>query len=146
MISGLVVPDRGTVRFDGEDITYLDATERVAARASSRSRRRAGVFGGLTVRDNLLAGATRSGGTARRTRGAPPPRRCERFPALALRLDQVAGSLSGGEQQMLAVAKALLLEPRLLRHRRAVAGLAPVVVEQLLGVVERAASSRASRW
>ncbi len=133
-VSGLVVPDRGTIRFDGSDITYLDAPQRVDL-GILQIRGGAGVFGGLSVRDNLLAGCHSHGWDGPRTAAATAAA-LRRFPPLGRRLEQPAGALSGGEQQMLAVAKALLLEPRLLVIDELSLGLAPVVVEQLLGVVD----------
>jgi branched-chain amino acid transport system ATP-binding protein len=96
-----------------------------------------GILSSLTVRENLMLGATvrRDGAAAiRRDRD----RLLERFPALAGRLDQRAGMLSGGQQQMLGLARALLARPHLLMIDELSFGLAPVVVEELLQLVREA--------
>lgn len=138
-ISGLSIPSRGTIRLDGETITYADPATRVRKGVVQVPGGKA-IFPSLTVGENLQAGAytyiwdrdrlrTRIGEVL------------ELFPRLAERFDQPAGTLSGGEQQMLAVAKALLLEPRLLLIDELSLGLAPVVVQELLGVVDELAAS-----
>ena len=150
-ISGLSHADRGLIRLDGDEITFLSPRERVA-RGIVQVPGGQAVLPGLTVRDNLLAGAYTYVWDAARVEAAMG-RAIDRFPILGERLDQLAGTLSGGEQQMLALAKALLLEPRLLiidelslgspqrrraaaRHRRAAQrqGLTIVIVEQSLNV------------
>jgi ABC-type branched-subunit amino acid transport system ATPase component len=134
VISGLGVPDRGAVRLDGETVTYLSAEQR--SRRGIVQVRGADVFPELTVADNLRAALV----------GHPAERRdaarrvanvYDTFPALGARRNQVAASLSGGEQQMLAVGCALLFEPRLLLVDELSLGLAPLVVQSLLQVVER---------
>src|SRR5699024_4368622 len=90
------------------------------------------VFAEMTVRDNLRAGAF----TLEDDVDEAIRRTLEPFPVLAERLDQPAGSLSGGEQQMLGLAKAMLLEPELLIIDELSLGLAPAIVQQLLGIVE----------
>jgi ABC-type branched-subunit amino acid transport system ATPase component len=133
-VSGLGVPDRGVVRLNGRAITYSSATERVRFGVVQMSGGRA-TFRRLSVADNLAAGAY--------TLALDPglaQERIERayrlFPILRERAAQPAGALSGGEQQMLAMAKALLLDPEVLLIDELTLGLAPVVTEQLLRVVE----------
>jgi ABC-type branched-subunit amino acid transport system ATPase component/predicted MFS family arabinose efflux permease len=132
-LSGLTVPDRGTVSMDGSDLTLADPAARVAHGIVQVPGGRA-VFGELSVLENLLAACHTFAWDRARVR--------ERivevtaiFPVLGERLEQRAGSLSGGEQQMLALAKALVLRPRVLLIDELSLGLAPVVVSQLIEVV-----------
>ena len=134
-ISGLGMPDRGTVRFEGRTITYVDPVERVRMGVAQLAGGKA-VFPDLSVEENILIGA-HTFIWDREVVAARLERVLELFPILAARLDQPAGTLSGGEQQMLAMARALLLEPKLLLIDELSLGLAPVVVQELLGTVER---------
>ena len=133
VIAGLERPTGGVVRFDGRALSG-PVSERVARGIVLVPAQRA-IFGGLTVLDNLLAGCHRFAWDTDRVR-----RRLEMvlttFVALGPRLGQRAGSLSGGEQQMLALGKALLLEPRLLLVDELTLGLAPVAVAGLLDVLD----------
>ena len=134
-ISGLGTPSAGVVRFDGEPVTFRDPTDRVRSGIVQVAGGKA-IFPTLTVRENLLAGAYTfiwdRDRVDERSRDV-----LELFPRLAERLDQPAGTLSGGEAQMLSIAKALMLDPRLLLIDELSLGLAPVVVQQLLAVVEQ---------
>jgi ABC-type branched-subunit amino acid transport system ATPase component len=134
VISGLGSPDRGVVRFGREDITPTSPGHRVRRGIVQISGGKA-VFGSLTVGENLRAGAYTYKWQKTRIRD-----RCEAalalFPRLGERFNQQAGTLSGGEQQMLAIAKALMLDPKVLIIDELSLGLAPVVVQELLGVVE----------
>jgi len=133
VLSGLDTPDAGTVRLFGEDVTHLSAERR--ARAGLVAVTGApGVFPSLTVTENLLAGAFTFLYDKRllRTRLDTV---LARFPALATRLARPAGSLSGGEQHQLALARALLLEPSVLLIDELTAGLAPQVVDELLDLL-----------
>jgi ABC-type branched-subunit amino acid transport system ATPase component len=134
-IAGLVPPSAGTIRLDGTDITGLSAERRSALGVHILPGGR-GVFPPMSVRENLEDGAY----LYRRDR-ADQQRRIERvldlFPALAERLDQAAGSMSGGQQQMLALAIALLHDHRILLVDELSLGLAPVVVQELLGTIEQ---------
>jgi ABC-type branched-subunit amino acid transport system ATPase component len=135
VISGLALPERGVVRLEGRTITYMPATERVRHGIVQVPGGKA-VFRSLTVGENLLAGAHTYMWDADRL-AARSDEELDLFPALRPLLDQPAGTLSGGEQQMLAIAKALLLEPRLLVIDELSLGLAPVMVQEMLATIER---------
>lgn len=133
-VSGLAPPAAGTVRHRGDDITKMSASDRVRRGIVQLPGGKA-VFPSLSVMDNLLAGSwshiwNRAVLTERITASL------ERFPVLRTRLDQPAGTLSGGEQQMLALAKSLLLEPDVLCIDELSLGLAPVIVQELMEIVE----------
>ena len=134
-ITGLQLPDRGVVRMDGRTITYLGAEQRVDLGIVQVPGGKA-VFPSMTVADNLLAGAHRfiwdQDLVERRIEDS-----LDLFPRLRERLDQPAGTLSGGEQQQLAIAKALLLDPQLLCIDELSLGLAPIVVQDILATVEK---------
>ncbi|MFN2522963.1 MAG: ATP-binding protein [Mycobacteriales bacterium] len=134
-ISGLLTPSRGVLRLDGRTITFTDAVTRVGLGVVQVPGGKA-VFPNLTVAENLLAGAHRFGWDSQLI-GERVDEVVALLPRLAERYDQRAGSLSGGEQQMLAIGKALLLRPRVLLIDELSLGLAPVVVQDLLVVVER---------
>lgn len=140
VVSGLLLPSAGSVRLSGADITFVSAERRVGMGITQIPGGHA-VFGPLSVVDNLRAYAdTLNLGS----RSAPEIERCfEMFPALADRRNQQASTLSGGEQQMLALAKAAILRPRLLLIDELSLGLAPAVVAELLARVDdlRAAGS-----
>jgi ABC-type branched-subunit amino acid transport system ATPase component len=132
-LSGLETPSGGAIVFDGAPLVGVPAEQRVQRGLALVPGGKA-LFADLTVEENLRIGATPLGRDA-----ALAAERVaavhELFPVLAERRRQLAGSLSGGQQQMLALAKALLLQPKLLCIDELSLGLAPVVVEQLLGVV-----------
>jgi ABC-type branched-subunit amino acid transport system ATPase component len=134
VISGLELPDRGVVRLGEDTITYLAAEAR--ARKGIVQVRGADVFPSLSVRDNLRA-ALAAHPAQRRDSGHRIANVFDVFPALGARRHQDAASLSGGEQQMLALGCALLFEPQLLLIDELSLGLAPLVVQSLLAVVER---------
>jgi ABC-type branched-subunit amino acid transport system ATPase component/sugar phosphate permease len=134
-ISGLLTPSRGVIRLDGRQVTFTDAPTRVGLGIVQVPGGKA-VFPSLTVAENLLAGAHRYGWD----RSLITTRVDDvvgLLPRLGERFEQEAGLLSGGEQQMLAIGKALLLEPRILLIDELSLGLAPVVVQDLLALVER---------
>jgi ABC-type branched-subunit amino acid transport system ATPase component len=133
-ISGLGIPDRGVVRLNGRTLTYVDAEIRFR-QGIVQLRGGAGVFPELTVGDNLHASLFASGYT-RAERHARIERLLVRFPALADRRSIHARDLSGGQQQMLALAMALVHQPEILLIDELSLGLAPRVVEELLEVVQ----------
>jgi len=135
VISGIGLPSRGTVRMDGADITYLDAERRVERGITQIPGGRA-VFGPMTVADNLRVFGY-SYGRQRDAIERGIEESFSAFPRLAERRDQLASTLSGGEQQMLGLSKALIVKPRLLLIDELSLGLAPKIVGELLEMVRR---------
>jgi ABC-type branched-subunit amino acid transport system ATPase component len=132
-ISGLVIPDRGVVRMNGHTITLVDPELRVAMGMIQVPGGEA-IFPNQTVAENLEVWSWLvEDPTKRKDRIAVA---LDTFPALKDHLKHRAGSLSGGQQQMLAITKAVMLEPELLLIDELSLGLAPVVVQELLEVVE----------
>jgi ABC-type branched-subunit amino acid transport system ATPase component/sugar phosphate permease len=135
VVSGIGLPSRGSVRFRGQEITYLDAERRVPLGITQIPGGRA-VFGSMDVVENLRTFAYTLGSNRRRVDGLLDE--CfEAFPRLWERRTSLAANLSGGEQQMLGLSKALILQPRLLLIDELSLGLAPVIVGQLLDMVRR---------
>ncbi|MEI6700347.1 MAG: ABC transporter ATP-binding protein [Actinomycetota bacterium] len=134
VISGLHAPSEGTITFDGNDVTKTDAPERVSAGICAIPEGR-GIFPNLTVRENLRL-ATYAGVKTADVEAIA----FDRFPRLAERKSQLAGTLSGGEQQMLALARAFVVSPKLLILDELSMGLAPLIVEDLYGRVAALAS------
>ena len=131
-ISGLRPVSKGAIKFDGQDITKLRADLRVV-RGVSQSPEGRGIFPGMTVRENLEMGAY-----TRRNRGEinqDLERAFTLFPRLREREKQVGGTLSGGEQQMLAVGRALMSRPKLLLLDEPSMGLAPMLIQQIFDIV-----------
>jgi branched-chain amino acid transport system ATP-binding protein len=131
-ISGLRPVAQGSIRFDGKDITRLRADLRVV-RGVSQSPEGRGIFPGMTVRENLEMGAY-----TRRNRAEineDMERAFSLFPRLREREKQVGGTLSGGEQQMLAVGRALMSRPKLLLLDEPSMGLAPMLIQQIFDIV-----------
>ena len=134
-VSGLGIPDRGVVRLGGRTITYAEAEDRFAA-GLVQLRGGAGIFEDLSVADNLRASVLAAGLDEAEVE-ARSQRALSLFPALADRTGTTGRELSGGQQQMLALAMALMHEPEVLLIDELSLGLAPLVVQELLGVVER---------
>ena len=135
-ISGLMEPREGSVTYDGEDISRTRADLLVSKGISMVPEGR-GVFSKLTVEENLDMGAyiRRDSGIREDLDGA-----YDLFPRLEERKKQFAGTLSGGEQQMLAIARALMSKPRLLLLDEPSMGLAPVLVDGVFDTVQRIAN------
>jgi ABC-type branched-subunit amino acid transport system ATPase component/predicted MFS family arabinose efflux permease len=135
VISGLGIPQQGTVTFDGRDITYLDAEARVRIGITQVPGGKA-VFRSMNVVENLQSYGYTLGRDRRAVEEAIE--RCfEAFPRLKERRSSAAAMLSGGEQQMVALSKALILRPKVLLIDELSLGLAPVIVSRLLDMVRR---------
>ncbi|ACL60175.1 ABC transporter ATP-binding protein [Methylobacterium nodulans] len=123
-----ILPARGSIRFEGRDLARLPVEERVAVGLSLIPERRE-LFGSMSVEDNLRLGAFRFRG---RGGGGDLDAMFALFPRLKERRRQLAGTLSGGERQMLAMARALMGRPRLLMLDEPSLGLAPLVVAEVM--------------
>jgi ABC-type branched-subunit amino acid transport system ATPase component len=135
VISGLESPSSGHVRLEGADVTGVPA-ERMVGRGLVLIPGGRSVFADMSVEENLRMQAL----SVRKNRGWVKQRRevvLHTFPRLAERLNQAAGSLSGGEQQQLALAKALILDPKVLCIDELSLGLAPILVGELMEIVRR---------
>jgi len=132
-ISGLRPVTSGSIRFLGEDIVGV-APHRLVERGLSHAPEGRGIFPGMTVMENLEMGAyARKGGRAAITPDLD--RVFELFPRLAERRRQAGGTLSGGEQQMLAIGRALMAGPKLLLLDEPSMGLAPMLVAQIFDII-----------
>ncbi len=134
VISGLATPERGVVRLNGQTITFTSPEQRTQLGIHMLLGGK-GVFGSMTVHQNLVMGAYQYRDDPDDVK-ARIDRVLELFPDLAGRQDQLAGSMSGGQQQMLALARTLLHDPEVLIIDELSLGLAPVVVESLLVIIE----------
>ena len=130
-VSGLYRPFGGTVRFDGVEIAGLPST-RIVAMGLVQVPEGRRVFPNLSVRENLELGSYRRG---RSQRARNLERALTTFPRLRERLSQTAGTLSGGEQQMLAIGRGLMSEPRLLILDEPSLGLSPLLVEEMFALI-----------
>jgi ABC-type branched-subunit amino acid transport system ATPase component len=141
-ISGLMPTDDGRITFDGEDITGV-STEETVRRGVTQVPGGRGLLPNLSVEENLRMGAY----PLRKNRAAVRAgydRVYETFPRLAERRRQLAGLMSGGEQQMLAIGRALMLQPKLMMIDELSLGLAPLIVKQLVEVVRQINASGVS--
>ncbi len=136
-LSGLITPREGRIRFDGGDIVRIGA-DRIVKRGIAQSPEGRHVFGTLTVAENLRLGAF----TRPKAEIAPSQDFIfAMFPRLAERRAQFAGTLSGGEQQMLAIGRALMAKPRLLLLDEPSLGLAPIIVQGIFRALREIAAS-----
>jgi branched-chain amino acid transport system ATP-binding protein len=131
-ISGLLRPTQGTIRFEGTDIT-TEATDRIVAMGISHCPEGRHIFGSLTVAENLRLGAVSRSDTPGIS--ADLAMVFDLFPILKERTGQAGGTLSGGEQQMLAIGRALMSRPRLLLLDEPSLGLAPLMVERIFATI-----------
>jgi branched-chain amino acid transport system ATP-binding protein len=137
-ISGMIKPKAGSVTLAGKDVTGLDS-HRIARAGLAHSPEGRRVFSTMSVTDNLLLGAFP------RFTGARPKgnvshdleRALELFPRLKERQHQLAGTLSGGEQQMLAMARAVMLNPEVVLLDETSMGLAPILVDEVFRIISR---------
>lgn len=133
-ISGVLSPWSGTIEFKGQDITKTPAFERAKMGIVQVPEGRK-LFPQMSVLDNMLVGSYLKHTHAKRKENLE---RCfEYFPKLHERRNQLAGSLSGGEQQMCAIARGLMQQPQLLMLDEPSLGLAPVVVDQMFHVIQK---------
>jgi len=132
-ISGLLRPRTGAVTFEGKDIARTPAHElvRLGIGHAPEGRR---IFGRLTVLENLKMGAFVRD---QKTIGPDLDRVFELFPRLNERIGQLGGTLSGGEQQMLAIGRALMAQPRLLLLDEPSLGLAPILIQQVFAKIQQ---------
>lgn len=131
-IAGLLRPKRGSIEFDGMEMVGASPA-RIVSRGLALVPENRLVFPQMSVRENLLAGAYQRRDKAEVAEDIE--RMYERFPRLKERREQLAGTLSGGEQQMLAVSRALMSRPRLLLMDEPSLGLAPLIVEEIFRTI-----------
>ena len=140
-VSKMLKPSAGSIRFRGEDVTRLPS-HTLVARGMAHAPEGRGIFLNLTVGENLDLGAYLRNDRAGIAQDIE--KQYALFPILAERRGQVAGTLSGGEQQMLAVARALMSRPKLMLLDEPSLGLAPQVVERIFGVLREVNASGVS--
>jgi len=136
-IAGINRPARGTVRFEDRDITGLPS-HRICDLGIGQVAEGRQVFPTMTVRENLEMGAVIP--RARRQRGQSMERVLAEFPKLAERMSQPAGTLSGGEQQMLAIGRCLMGRPTLIMFDEPSLGLAPTIVHDMFAIIRKLAA------
>jgi branched-chain amino acid transport system ATP-binding protein len=130
-ISGALKPSLGKITFDGEDITGLPSHE-ILKRGLVLVPEGRRIFPQLTVMENLEMGAF-----TRRAQETEYEQVFELFPVLKERKNQIAGTLSGGEQQMLAIARALMSQPKLIMFDEPSLGLSPLMVTKIFSIIKR---------
>jgi len=133
-VSGIVRPSGGTITYQGRDLARLP-THQIVSGGIVHAPEGRQIFGTLTVRENLMLGA--SGRTDRDAFDADLQRVFSLFPILGERIGQRAGTLSGGEQQMLAIGRALMGKPKLLLLDEPSLGLAPLIVNRIFDVIRQ---------
>ncbi|WP_245713773.1 ABC transporter ATP-binding protein [Nocardia vaccinii] len=133
-LSGLLPLGRGRIMFAGKDISKMRAHERVVEGLIQAPEGR-GVFPGMTVQENLDMGCHARPFKQKSEYGQTLERVFELFPRLAERRKQVGGTMSGGEQQMLAIGRALMARPKLLLLDEPSMGLAPMVIQQIFRII-----------
>jgi len=137
ILSGLLRPTQGQILLDGEDVTKL-RTNQLSRRGLCHVPEGRGIFPSLTLRENLALFSPRGKARVAETLD----RATQSFPILGKRMSQTAGSLSGGEQQMLALARGLVSNPKVMLIDELSMGLAPVIVQEILKVVRRIADEK----
>ena len=138
-IVGLEKPQNGTIHFNGQDITHAPAHKRVGMGVALSPEGR-GVFPDQTVRENLMLGAYAHQGNQAQVE-ALIEKEFQRFPRLKERQNQLAGTMSGGEQQMLAISRALMSEPKLLLLDEPSLGLAPLIIAEIFRSIRQLSAS-----
>ncbi|WP_029135763.1 ABC transporter ATP-binding protein [Nakamurella lactea] len=133
-VSGIRPLTRGTIKFDGQDITKMKAHLRVLEGIVQAPEGR-GVFPGMTVQENLDMGCYTRKFATKAEYQATLDHVFELFPRLAERRSQVGGTMSGGEQQMVAIGRALMARPKLLLLDEPSMGLAPMIIQQIFRIV-----------
>ena len=132
-ISGLIPTSSGSIRFDGNEISKMPPDEIVKLGIIHVPEGRM-IFNRLTVSENLLMGAFQQSSTNKKKEDFD--RVLQLFPIISKRLGQLGGTLSGGEQQMLAIGRGLMSSPKLLMLDEPSLGIAPIVVEQIFNLIE----------
>ena len=137
-ISGMIAPSQGNITLGGKDVTGLESN-RVAKLGLAHCPEGRRVFATMSVTDNLLLGAfvRYTGARPRGNIQADLDRAMEYFPRLKERRTQLAGTLSGGEQQMLAMARAMMMNPDVVLLDEPSMGLAPILVQEVFRIIER---------
>ena len=137
-VSGMIAPRQGKVTLAGQDITGRES-HRIARLGLAHSPEGRRVFATMTVTDNLLLGAFPrfTGARAKGDVAADVERAMEYFPRLKERRMQLAGTLSGGEQQMLAMARAMMMNPEVVLLDEPSMGLAPILVDEVFRIISR---------
>jgi len=133
-VSGLIHPKAGTIKLDGKDITHME-THTVVSVGVGHVPEGRGIFPKLTVRENLDMGAYTIDDQTKNNQRMEQV--FELFPRLKERMDQYGGTLSGGEQQMLAIGRGLMQHPRILMLDEPSMGLAPVLVELIFDIIKK---------